>query len=227
MNDGRNSRAKARAESVAAIVAAARHLFVQVGYEAATMRRIAERSDMALGTLSYYVRDKRDLVYLIFNEDFDAATDAGIASCDSLQGFEAKVLALFEPFYRFFAREPELSRILLSEIQQQSPGFHLARNLKIRLRLIGFLEQLVSEAQQAGEIGMKQDGHAVAMNIFFCMSAAIRWWIATPNPKWKSGHKDFQRVLSISIHGVCVSSEPKWDRRSEADPLLKRTHVAP
>ncbi len=157
---------------------------------------------MALGTLFYYVRDKRDLIYLIFNDEFNEATDEGLEACRRVPSFKAKVLAITEPFFRFFAREPELSRILLIEVQQHSPGFHLARNLEIRGRLISALEAFVAEAQDAGEIKYSEEPRLLALNIFFCFASAVRWWIETPNPKWRAGHQSFERFFNVIAHAL-------------------------
>ena len=207
-------RESARADSLNRIVSAARHLFVSVGYDGATLRMIADRADMALGTLFYYARDKRDLIYLIFNDEFDAATTQGVETCRDAPGFKAKVLAITEPFYRFFAREPELSLILLSEVQQHSPGLHLAQNLAIRERFISALEGLVKEAQNTGEIQYAEESRIITLNIFFCFSSAVRWWIASPAPKWRAGHKEFERLLDVIMHGLMHSNRPKEVRHT-------------
>ena len=51
------------------IRAAVRELFSRHGYETATLRQIAKHAHVALGTLFNYAQDKRDLVFLIFNEE--------------------------------------------------------------------------------------------------------------------------------------------------------------
>ena len=54
------------------IRAAAAELFKRHGYGAATMRQIAQRAHVGLGTLFNYAEDKRDLVFLIFNVELAA-----------------------------------------------------------------------------------------------------------------------------------------------------------
>jgi AcrR family transcriptional regulator len=180
---------------------------------------------MALGTLFYYARDKRDLIYLIFNEEFDFATTQGLEACSQMTGFKAKILAITEPFYRFFAREPELSRILLSEVQQHSPGFHLARNLEIRERLIAAMEALVAEAQHTGEIRYAEEPRILAMSTFYCFSSAVRWWIATPNPKWRVGHKSFERFFNVIAHGLMHSNAADEGGRKKVKGKARKNSI--
>ena len=60
------------------IRAAARELFSKHGYDSATLRQIARRAHVGLGTLFNYAQDKRDLVFLIFNEELAAVTDEAL-----------------------------------------------------------------------------------------------------------------------------------------------------
>ena len=190
-------------QSLTRIVTSARELFVEVGYDAATLRKIAERSDLALGTLFHYISDKRDLIYLIFNEEMETLTDMALAAPRPTQSFREKILSITAPQYQFMGRDPALSRILLSEIQQHSPGMHLARYLKIRARLIGGLETLTAEAKESGEIRSGEEPKVIALSIFFCFTAAARWWLAAGvNPNWRSGQKDFARILNVIVDGL-------------------------
>ena len=48
---------------------AAAELFAKKGFDAATTDDIARRARVGKGTLFLYARDKRDLVFLIFNDE--------------------------------------------------------------------------------------------------------------------------------------------------------------
>ena len=217
-------RARARLDSIQRIISSTRKLFVEVGYDLTTLQRIADDSHLAVGTLFHYISDKRDLLYLIFNEEFDKVTTAGLRAHRPTQSFRDKILSLTAPYYRLAARNPELFRILLSESQQHTPGFHLPRFLEIRARLIHGLEELAVDAQKRGEIANRDDPNDVALSIFFCFSAAARWWIATDKPKWREGHKSFERILNILVTGIALvpgpAAHPSYDAagRSELKP---------
>ncbi len=195
-------RERARLESIQRIISAARTLFVELGYDSTTLQRIADNSNLAMGTLFHYISDKRDLLYLIFNEEFDNVTTAGLKAHRPSQNFREKILSITAPYYQLVARNPVLFRILLSESQQHSPGFHLPRFLEIRARLIHGLEEVVVQAQETGEIERRHSSSDIALSIFFCFSASARWWIAADNPKWREGHKSFERILNILVTGV-------------------------
>src|SRR6266849_9430229 len=76
------------------IRAAARELFSKLGYDAATLRQIAYRAHVGLGTLFNYAQDKRDLVFLIFNEELSAVTDVALAAPRPRQALLDQLLAV-------------------------------------------------------------------------------------------------------------------------------------
>jgi AcrR family transcriptional regulator len=209
-------RAQAKKASQDKIVLAARKLFAEQGYDSATLRQIATAAGLGLATLFNHIRDKRDLIYLIFDEEVDTLTDKALAAPRPWQSFVEKILMITEPHYRLFAGEPILSRILLSEVLQQSPGPHLERHLAIRARLIKGIENLVAEAQASGELRRKPEADVIARNIFFAFSGAARWWIAFPNPDWRSGQREFELALEIMIEGLKQQSADTATNRVRA-----------
>ncbi len=59
---------------------AARKLFAEQGYDATTLRQVAEDVGLGLGTLFNYISDKRDLIYLVFNQEVSVVTDVSLAA---------------------------------------------------------------------------------------------------------------------------------------------------
>src|SRR5215213_9641494 len=98
------------------IRAAASELFARHGYGAATMRQIAKRAHVGLGTLFNYAEDKRDLVFLIFNEELNAVTDVALAAPRPGQPLADQLLSVFREHFAWLAAKPALARILLQEL---------------------------------------------------------------------------------------------------------------
>ena len=197
---GRRERSKR--ETQARIIAAARQLFRESGYDGATLRQIAAAAGLGLGTLSNYVAVKRDLIYLIFNEEMDALTSTALAAPCPAQTFSQKMLVITEHHFRMFAHEPILSRILLSEILQHTPGLHLERYLRIRERLIRGIEEFVTAAQQTGEIQSRERAGVIALNIFFLISTCARWFLDSPEPDWREGLSLCERMIELLMAGL-------------------------
>ena len=184
------------------IRAAAADLFTRHGYGAATMRQIARRAHVGLGTLFNYAEDKRDLVFLIFNEELNAVTDVALAAPRAKQPLVEQLLAVFSVHYRWLATKPALARILLQELTVYSSGKQAATFHGIRKRLIDGVEALLREAQRRKEISAKEKPALIARHIFFVYSASLRWWIASPRPDPRKGVADLRRLLRLQIEGL-------------------------
>ncbi len=86
------------------IRAAVREMFSKHGYETATLRQIAKRAHVALGTLFNYAQDKRDLVFLIFNEELSVVTDDALKATQTQERLLDQLIGMCRPHFMFFAR---------------------------------------------------------------------------------------------------------------------------
>jgi len=184
------------------IRAAARDLFARRGYSAATMRDIAGQAHVALGTLFNYADDKRDLVFLIFNDVLDELTERALAAPRPGDPLADQLMAVFRCHYLELAKNPVLSRLLLQELTFYSQGKEAGRFHAIRARLIAGIERLVRAAQANGRIGTAEKPAFVARYIFFVYSAALRWWIASPRPDVRRGLAELRRLLTLQLNGL-------------------------
>ncbi len=79
---GRRERAKH--DKMSRIFEAATELFLTNGYTATTTQQIADRADIAEGTLFRYAATKAELLLMVVNAQFTTAVDAGVASISDL-----------------------------------------------------------------------------------------------------------------------------------------------
>jgi AcrR family transcriptional regulator len=184
------------------IRAAAAELFTRHGYGAATMRQIARRAHVGLGTLFNYAEDKRDLVFLIFNEELNATTDVALAAPRPGQPLAEQLLAVFAVHYRWLAEQPALARILLQELTFYSSGKQAATFHGIRQRLIDGIRNLIEINQKSGKVRKTEPADLIARYIFFVYSASLRWWIASPKPDPRTGIADLRRLLRLLVAGL-------------------------
>jgi AcrR family transcriptional regulator len=184
------------------IRAAARELFSKRGYDAATLRQIAHRAHVGLGTLFNYAQDKRDLVFLIFNEELSTVTDAALKMPGPRQPLLDQLLAIAKRHYDYFAKDPPLSRIMLKELVFYSEGKQAAAFQEIRERLLSGIEKFVRAAQKEGRIRSAENPKIITRHLFFVFSAEIRWWIANPHPDPVAGLRDLRRLLELQFKGL-------------------------
>ena len=209
------------------IMLAARQMFAELGYDRSTLRQIAAKAGLTVGALFNHVTDKRDLIYLIFNEEVDTVAEIALAAPRPYQTLRAKILSITEHYFRLFANEPVLSRILLTEVVTGSPGLHLHRYLKVRARLIDGIDELIVQAQQTGEVHSPESSEVIARYIFFTFAASLRWWLASSSrPEWRAGHREYERLLTLQMEGlartpeaIASSTSPKKISRAKGNGL--------
>lgn len=205
-------RERNRLDKLARIKSAARDLFNELGFDRATTRAIAARAHVGLGTLFNYVDDKRDLVFLIFNEELDRITDSAFAVVDPRRPLSEQLASAFGVFYREFAANPTLSRILLQELTFYSQGRLAGDFQRSKRRTIGFIEQLVASARREGRIRNVEDPSFIAFSIFFLYAGAVRYWIAADRPNPAKGIDELRRMLEIHLRSLTLSSQERIAR---------------
>jgi AcrR family transcriptional regulator len=206
---------------------AARELFSKRGYDSATLRQIARRAHVGLGTLFNYAQDKRDLVFLIFNEELAAVTDEALRAAESHRSLLDQLMDIYKPHYEYFSKHPALSRILLKELTFYSEGKQAAAFQEIRGRLIAGIEKAVRTAQQDRRIRTKEKAPIVARQIFFISSGAIRWWIASLSPHAGEGLAELRRLLELQLHGLQPALKlrnNRFESASNRNNSARKTH---
>jgi len=130
-----------RAEQTrAAIVAAALHLFRERGYEAATMRAIADRAGVSTGNAYYYFGSKEELI-----QEFYARNQAEhLAACQPVLAVETDLaarlrgtvraqVAVMAPYHEFAATLYKYAAEPASPLSPFSPQSSPARQASIAL----------------------------------------------------------------------------------------------
>jgi len=183
---------------------AARRTFAAKGFDAATVREIARRAGVAFGTVFLYARDKRDLLFLIYNEPHLHLIDGAIEGVPRrARSMPDAFVALFRPFYRFYLEEGvELSRAYLRELQFYVSSREAELFQALRRRFLGGVRSLVERLQSEGKLGRREDPALIAAAIFDLYAAEVRAWLHHPSPDLRRGLARLRRVLAL-FHAGC------------------------
>lgn len=111
---GAMTRAARKQATGEAVLEAARAEFARVGYEAASLRAIAARAGVSAGTVLHHHGDKRELLHAALFADLEAALQAAIAALGD-RPLEVELDAFARAVFRYYERQPGLSRTLLRE----------------------------------------------------------------------------------------------------------------
>ena len=206
---GRRERNKA--EKLLRIKEAAYGLFAEKGYDQATVRDIARRAGVGLGTIFTYASDKRDLLFLIFNDRQDELRRLSFAGIPEDADLLEQLMAAFTPFYRQFAAEPDFTRYLLRELTFYTEGIQAPRFQDGRLSIVTRMRELVEDAVADGRLGTAEDPRLVAEMIFGLYQSELRLWLGGGTPSVEDGLGRLRRVLAILIDGL---GPARGDRRA-------------
>jgi AcrR family transcriptional regulator len=206
-------RAKNKAEKLQRIRKAARALFVKRGYDDTTMRDIAKRAGIGFGTLFTYASDKRDLLFLIFNDELDSVVENAFARAAKEEIFLDRLVAYFSGFYIFFAPQPELSRVVLREMTLYLKGRQAEQFQASCGRMVGHLASFVTQARDAKRLGTREDPQLVAQALLATFASEIRRWIAVDDPVLKTGLTRLRRMLALHVTGLAPRAGALEKRR--------------
>ncbi|MGZ3378570.1 MAG: TetR/AcrR family transcriptional regulator [Phenylobacterium sp.] len=107
-------RALAKQQTRAKVLAAARRLFSEAGYEGATIRDIAAAAGMSTGAVFANFSDKSDLFREIMVTDMAALADAMAAGAARGASVEDALLKIFMAGYGFYRTQLPLARAAFS-----------------------------------------------------------------------------------------------------------------
>lgn len=135
---GRRERAKQ--DKRRRIMDAGRALFAERGVGGVTTQQIADRADVAIGTLYLYASTKAELLILVQNQKFATAIDDGLTAAYTAARAGAPtlgtVLGLVEPVVACIREQPENGRTYLHELVFGDPSEpHRRQGLALSRRL--------------------------------------------------------------------------------------------
>ena len=202
LSDPRGRRERNKAAKLAKISRAARALFIRRGYDATTLRQIAAKAEVGLGTLFSYATDKRDLLFLIINDDIEAMNRHAFAQAPEDGSLLDRLIGIFWCFFEFFGQQPSLSRIVLKELTFHAAGPQAQRFQRGRADVLARLAEVVRLAQRAGSIGTSEDPEEIAYTVFSIYAAEIRQWLGSAEPDLEHGLAALRRHFRLLIAGL-------------------------
>ena len=147
-------RALAKQQTRVKVLAAARRLFSEEGYEGATIRDIAAAAGMSTGAVFANFTDKSDLFREIMVTDMAALADAMREAAGHGNGVEDTLLKMFAAGYAFYKSQMPLARAAFSVgwSPEDGPALRNAAPVQVLNSLIADqLKQAVGRGELSGD----------------------------------------------------------------------------
>jgi AcrR family transcriptional regulator len=213
MGEVQGRRERSKQDKRLRIMAAARDVFSEKGYDNATTREIAERADVAIATLFVYAQDKRDLLFMLINETLDRIVEDSHESIPASASFVDKVMHLFNRQHEYFATEVNLSKAAMRESFYWTPfdggdtaatpqPVEAARFAERHRRGLRYLQDLVAEEQQAGRLRRDLPPARIAWLIVSVYRAETLRWLHGSNPKPAAIRRELSDLMQVIVDGL-------------------------
>jgi AcrR family transcriptional regulator len=184
------------------IKGAARELFIAKGFDDTTTREIALRARVGIGTLFIYADNKRDLLFLVANDELEQATIRAQASIRADASLLHNLLTVFRHHYEFFSAQPELSRMMLREMIFYDTGRQAERFRLVRESVIRLVGQAVEMAAKGGAVKSKEPPGFIGWVAFCIYQVELRRWLASKDSNLAAAMDDLRRALELFIRGL-------------------------
>jgi TetR/AcrR family transcriptional regulator, cholesterol catabolism regulator len=204
-SDGLRERNKR--DKLSRIRAAALELFVSKGFDDTTTREIAARAGVGLGTVFVYAETKRDLLFLLVNDDLEDCIGRSLAALRADGSLYANLMAVMRIHFEYFGRLPVLSRQALREMYFYQEGKQSARFLATRAGLGRLMQDLVERAMAARLIHTDAAPDDVTRVLFAIYQVELRRWLASEEPDLEAGLAGLGRQLRVVLDGLAPRPE--------------------
>ncbi len=204
-------RERERVEMIDRIMEAAREMFVRDGYEAVTLRKIAEAIEYSPGAIYQYFKDKQALVMAIIRKDTLELREY-LSECLTLENPVQKLVELARRYAVWGVAHPNHYRLMLvpppawveqnREFQEQAP-------IPLEQHLLSVVNALVKEGMQRGLLKEKHSEPAlVAATLWAGLNGVIVLEITmTPEDRTFIGVMDtpfearFNKLTEVFLDG--------------------------
>jgi AcrR family transcriptional regulator len=178
------------------IIAAARELFWERGFESTSAEQIAERAGVAKGTVFLHGGSKERLLLLAYEADVLETATRALATVDPAQPLARALHAVFSHFFELYERDMGLARRFVKE-QVVLPHQHnpLA---PLTLDFVARLADLIAGRQAEGEVHPDVDPALGAQISFALYSGVLVGWLSGWIPD--AATRDRMLAGSLALH---------------------------
>lgn len=185
---------------------AARAIFVERGYEAATTREIADRAEVSAGTLFAYAPTKSELLLMIVNDDIETRRSEGFQNASVHTPLIDVLVNFCKDDMAYWGKHPEIARQARREIGVvllgRPAGPEAVRFAGWKPRLLSQLAELVDAKQKAGHLDGLAPPELVAELWWAIYNQHLHNWLMDAKPDLRKGVQGVRNLLELAIRGL-------------------------
>ncbi len=189
----------------------AAELFEEKGFAKATMRELAARAGVGLGTIFKHFPDKGALLVATFREDIGEVTQRSFETLPKAD-VTRQLLHLVRGLYTFYARRPALSRVLARE----SVLMEGAAARDMQELLVDFLERVTkifAAAAERGELAPDIDCRRATIALWSFYYAALIEGLMKNQFDVESQVELVGQLLEQHLRGIGAGARPSGENQ--------------
>jgi len=184
----------------AEILSAAERIFVEHGYEGATIRKIADEVGLSSTALYMHFADKAEILHEICREAFEALTAANAAVIAERAPPVLRLRKMMQAYVDFGFANPNAYRLIyLTRPAEAREGAQTAAQ-EVGLGLFKAFEDVVREAEAAGQV--KRGTRETAQALWAGGHGVVSLMITKPYFDWTSRETLTATVLDGLFEGL-------------------------
>lgn len=160
---------------------AAWQLFNEKGFEATTIRDIAEKAEVGTGTIFLYVKDKFDLVILLYLDLIAQNIKTAPAKVPSNLSLLDELVFLFGTFFHLYNQNLNLSRVYIQALLFASNEGYRQQSNELIIQFLNYITQRLEQARLQGEVAQEIDPKLAARNLFSLYFSNLIAWLNQPS----------------------------------------------
>jgi AcrR family transcriptional regulator len=170
-----NAVSKKGAATRETILRASTALFAERGFDATTMREVAERAGMPLSAFYYYYSSKHDVLVAIMDSVLARLDEGCVAAMARAEGPAERLAAMVAAHVRVHLLDPEATRVADAELRPLDAETH-ADIVARRDAYEGRFRRILEEGRRTGDFAPDLPVAVASMSILMMSTGVLAWW---------------------------------------------------
>jgi AcrR family transcriptional regulator len=203
-------REKRKQNTRKSIVSSARQLFVTTGYKAVSMEKVAERADVAVGTLYNYFRSKSEIMLAVAVQDthglmipLSHSELNSLTIEDLIEVFTHRLVKFVSSYPRKLLKE--LAGVFWEAGQEKlSTGL-----VSLDVQIMGQISHVVSVLKKSGRLRENTDPQIAALALYGMVTTTVMWYSIDPEFALEKVGTVVSEMIRHFCRGILPSEKEK------------------
>ena len=192
-------------QRTADIMAAARAVFAEKGFNDTVISEIADRAGVVEGSIYRYFRNKRELMFRVAEDWFEEMISTDEPTLAAVRGTWNRLRFIIHRHLTSIRSQPDLSRLVFQHLRPD-PGYRDTRLFALHQSYTSRLTSLVQEGIEAGDIRADLSPALVRDMIYGCIEH--RTWAFLREEGDFDPDALADQVTDLVRHGLQTRDEP-------------------